>query len=221
MQASEVRQRPRPPLRTSALPAPERRVLTDEGIAEDALRAFLRKRRLALIIVRNATSRDGADRQQPFNLRVAGTTTATVGGPGKLYDIAHLQVFQGDQIRGFTGWGDTIRPGRRVLATPMHGLGGLNTPSAKDPAGSVKIAPDGSIAALVPANRALTWQTTGTDGAPVVRERVWLSFQAGEIRVCASCHGVNTKRSAGQPAPSNRPEALRDLLGRLRQQGLL
>src|SRR5262249_7028005 len=43
-------------------------------------------------------------------------------------------------------------------------------------------------------------------------ERNWLSFQAGEIRVCASCHGINTLSQTGDPAPTNEPEALRDLL---------
>jgi len=33
-----------------------------------------------------------------------------------------------------------------------------------------------------------------TDGAgtPVVRERYWLTFQPGEVRVCAACHGVGS-----------------------------
>ena len=47
---------------------------------------------------------------------------------------------------------------------------------------------------------------------PVVRERYWLTFQPGEIRVCASCHGVNSKDQANAPVPTNPPEALRDFL---------
>ena len=65
------------------------------------------------------TTRDTADRQQPFNLKVAGSTTQTTGGTGKLYDIAHLQLFQGDLIRGLGGV-DAPRAGRRVLAQVMH-----------------------------------------------------------------------------------------------------
>ena len=38
------------------------------------------------------------------------------------------------------------------------------------------------MAAFVPARRAMTWQLTDPAGAPVVRERYWLTFQPGEIR---------------------------------------
>ncbi len=58
----------------------------------------------------------------------------------------------------------------------------------------------------------MTWQLTAPDGAPVVRERNWVSFAPGEIRVCASCHGVNTADQAGSAPPENPPEALRTLL---------
>jgi hypothetical protein len=46
----------------------------------------------------------------------------------------------------------------------------------------------------------------------VVRERFWLTFQPGEVRVCASCHGVNEKNQAGGGVPQNPPEALRTLV---------
>jgi hypothetical protein len=45
-----------------------------------------------------------------------------------------------------------------------------------------------------------------------VRERYWLTFQPGEVRVCASCHGVNGVDQVGNPEPTNAPEALRELL---------
>jgi hypothetical protein len=67
------------------------------------------------------------------------------------------------------------------------------------------------MAAFVPARRALTWQTTELDGTPAVRERYWLTFQPGEIRVCTNCHGVNTTDVFGGPIPQNEPEALRAL----------
>ncbi|MBI1835022.1 MAG: hypothetical protein HYR92_04575, partial [Burkholderiales bacterium] len=67
-------------------------------------------------------------------------------------------------------------------------------------------------AALVPAERALTWQTTDAAGNAVVRERNWISFKAGEIRVCAACHGINRRDQANFPAPMNPPQALRELL---------
>ena len=66
----------------------------------------------------------------------------------------------------------------------------------------MKIAADGSTAAFVP-NRGMTWQTTDTV-TPVVRERVWITFQPGEVRVCASCHGVNKADQAGLAAPTNK-----------------
>src|ERR1019366_606184 len=80
------------------------------------------------------------------------------------------------------------------------------------PAGSVQIAADGSIAAFVPAHRAMSWQLTDAAGTPVVRERYWLTFQPGEVRVCSACHAVNSQDQLGAPAPTNSPEALRALL---------
>jgi hypothetical protein len=76
----------------------------------------------------------------------------------------------------------------------------------------VKIAPDGSVAAFVPARRALTWQTTDPAGVPVVRERMWVTMQPGEVRVCASCHGVNERDQVGRRFITNEPAALRQLL---------
>ena len=49
-------------------------------------------------------------------------------------------------------------------------------------------------------------------GTPVVRERFWLTFQPGEVRVCASCHGLNNVDQAGGAAPANTPDALYQLL---------
>jgi hypothetical protein len=45
-----------------------------------------------------------------------------------------------------------------------------------------------------------------------VRERNWITFQPGEIRTCASCHGLNSKDQAGGLTPMNKPEALRSLM---------
>ncbi len=203
----EVVARPRPAARVEApLEAPEKSVFKEEGIDEKALRSWMAARDLALIVTRNQTSRDRADRQQPFNLRVPGGTR-TVGGPGKVYDIAHYQILQADQVRGYSG-----REGRRPIAQPTRSTSKVNAPNTAGPVGSVKIAADGSTAAFVPARRALTWQITDPAGHAVVRERLWVTFQPGEVRVCASCHGVNRADQAGQPAPTQKPEALRTLL---------
>jgi len=208
----EVRPRACPARRVSTLPSPEKAVFSEEGVNETAFRDYLTQKSLAVIVSRNLTTRDRADRQQPFNLRVAGTATQTLGALGKIYDIAHLQIFQADLLRGrgLTPGETTPAPGRRVLARTMHGV--QNPPNPTGPAASVHLGTDGSMAAFVPARRALAWQLTDSAGSPVVRERYWLTFQRGEIRSCTSCHGLNSADQANNPAPTNKPEALRSLL---------
>jgi cytochrome c553 len=58
----------------------------------------------------------------------------------------------------------------------------------------------------------MTWQLTNANGVGVVRERYWLSFQPGEIRVCSSCHGVNTQDQSKAEIATNSPQALLQLL---------
>lgn len=203
----EVVPRQRPVYRHTEIAAPEQQIFSDENINIATLKSFLEQNNLALVISRNMTTRDGADTQQPYNLRVANTNTQTIGNGGKIYDIAHLQFFQGDQLRAYSSHSS----GRRVLAVPMHD-DEHNLPNPNGPEGSVKIGSDGSMAAFVPARRALSWQLTDTTGSGVVRERYWVTFQLGEIRTCAGCHGVNTADQAGNPTAENPPEALRDLM---------
>ena len=203
----EVVARPRPQKSAEVIEAPEMHIFQEEQVDIEALKQFLRENELALVVSRNVTRRDAADKQQPYNLRVAGGGTETVGGPGAMYDVSHLQFFQGEQIRGYDGLSGG---GRRVIAQPMHDDSD-NIP-ASGPAGSVAIAADGSMAAFVPARRAMTWQLVDPDNAPVVRERYWISFQPGEIRTCSGCHGANTTTQDGNPPPTNPPEALRDLM---------
>lgn len=219
----EVKTRKRQPTRTPQLESPERSIFQEEKIDEIALRKWLEQHQLALIITRNQTSRDRADLQQPYNLQVPGgtKTISSLNPEGKLYAIQHFQILQAEQIRGYTD-----RPGRRHIAQTIKDFHPMNlktAPQSKQPTSidnnensrsSVVIAKDGSSAAFVPAARALTWQTTDPQGNPVVRERNWISFKAGEIRVCASCHGVNHRDQANFPAPMNKPEALRELLAR-------
>lgn len=77
--------------------------------------------------------------------------------------------------------------------------------------GAAALAADGSVAALIQAQRAKSWQLT--NGAqPVVRERYWISFQNGEIRDCASCHGINQRAQTGAADSTSPPEDLRRLL---------
>jgi Hydrazine synthase alpha subunit middle domain len=208
----EVRARARPARRTVSLPAPETRVLERVGVNLSALQVYLEQNNLALIVSRNVTARDRADRQQPFNLRVPGGMES-IAKAGKVYDVTHLQLFQADQLRGLGGI-NSPRPGRRVLAQALHDPKAVaaNKPVTTGPAGSVVIGKDGSVAAFVPARRALSWQLTDAQGKAVVRERFWVTFQPGEVRVCAACHGINTTDQLNRPAPVTEPEALKDLL---------
>jgi hypothetical protein len=211
-QAVEVRPRPRPERRSTPLPAIEAQVFADAGVGVSTFRDFLTANNLALIVARNVTTRDDFDRQQPFNLRVPGGIQ-TIGRPGRVYDVANLQIFQGDQIRSLS-YNNQPRPGRRVLAQHLHDTASVdaNPPNPGAPAATVRVASDGSLAAFVPAQRALSWQLLDPAGMPVVRERNWLSFQSGEIRVCTSCHGPSQFDQAGQLPPENSPLALRELL---------
>ena len=206
----EVRARPRPPRRTTEIQAPEQQVFADEGVDVAELRRYLRANNLALVVSRDVTTRDGADRQQPFRLRVPGGAES-LPGSGASYDVPFMQFFQGDLIRGMGGPA-TPRPGRRVLAQPMHDPAVQNPPLPTPLQGAVKIGRDGSMAAFVPARRALSWHLTSPTGTPVVRERYWLTFQPGEIRTCTSCHGVNSRDQVNRPEPQNKPEALAELM---------
>lgn len=212
----EVVARPAPPDRVFVLGAPERQAFALENADEHAFRTYLRDRGLGVVVVRNATARDRADKQQPYNLRVPGGVSTT-GASGRTYDIAHLQFFQADQIRGLGGT-QSPTAGRRALAQVLHDPVAVaaNIPSRAGPAGSAPIFEDGSVAMYVPTRRAMTWQTTSPEGTPVVRERYWLTLQPGEIRACDGCHGVNARNQAGQPPATNTPLAFRAMLARWR-----
>lgn len=208
LDAVELRPRTQSTRATTQLEAPERAIFQEENINEMQLRQWLTQQKLALIITRDQTSRDQADLQQPFNLAVANgvKTVSKIRPNGKLYTISHFQILQAEQIRAYPD-----RPGRRNLAQIIKDFPNDQTKLNQIPS-SVIIAKDGSTAAFVPAERALTWQTTDGKGNPVVRERNWVTFKAGEIRTCAACHGVNSLNQANFPAPMNKPEALRELL---------
>ena len=216
LQPVEVRRRPIPVATAqAALGSPESDVFNEANANLEYLRSYLRDEELALIVMRNVTTRDDIDRQQPFHLRVAGDTNLPPGVVDqKVYDVRYLQIFQGDLLRGIgmQSAGDTPSNGRRVLARPLHIGSKLNTATETAPPGAVNIHPDGSVAAVVPARRALSWQLTAANGDPVVRERYWVSFQPGEVRTCSSCHGLNREDQAGRLTPQNQPAALRELL---------
>ena len=217
----EVRSSSPPPLLANSIQPLEQQVFNEEGVDVAQFQKFLRVNNLALIVSHNVTRRDRADRQQPFNLRIAGTTNVTWGPTNvaalgtnspKLYDLAHIQFLQADQRRGFTGGGANIQPGRRVLTTALHDPAAENVPDPTGLPGSLKLGDDGSFAALLPARRAMTHHLLGTNGESIVKERYWITYQPGEIRTCKNCHGINTKDQAGNDPPMNKPQALRDLL---------
>jgi hypothetical protein len=168
------------------------------------------------------TTRDKADKQQPFNLRVPGGVSHIVNASKKIYDVSHLQLYQADQVRGLGSTPDPNNPamvtggkvGRRVLARTMHdpAATAANPTATVTPQGNVQVALDGSVAAFVPARRAMSWQLSDPNHTGVVRERYWLTFQPGEVRVCASCHGLNSKDQLDQTHPTNTPSALVALL---------
>ncbi|MCK9409466.1 MAG: T9SS type A sorting domain-containing protein [Bacteroidetes bacterium] len=210
----EVRSRPVPPLKKETpLASPEKQVFTEEGVDEKQFRNWMKQNNLALIVSRNVTTRDRNDVTQPFNLQIPGGVKNTPLA-GTVYDVSYLQLYQADLLRGQGGAGGytTPRAGRRVLAQPMHDPSVKNLPISSGPAGSVKLGLDGSMASLLPAHRAMTWQLTDSVGKGIVRERYWITFQPGEIRTCASCHGINTLDQSGTLKPQNKPEALRALL---------
>lgn len=213
----EVVARPPPPVTSAALEAPEIAAFRAAGVDPAAFTAWLAQKNLAVFVSRDTTSRDAADRQQPFNLSIPGGKT-TIANRGKVYSQQWLQVLEGDAVRGETSVNNAATARRKLAQT-------LNDPAALAampivtgaPAGAVRIAADGSAAFFAPARRSMTWQTTDAAGTPIVRERYWLTAQPGEIRACDSCHGVNTKNQAGKSAPQNTPAALIALLEHWKQ----
>jgi hypothetical protein len=218
----EIRPREIPATATTPLEAPELAAFTEASVDVQQFRQYMIEHNLALIVSRDVTTRDKADKQQPLNLRVPGGVSHIVNAAQKAYDVSFLQLYQADQLRGIGGSPDPGNPnlitggqqGRRVLARHMHDAAAMaaNPSATVTPQAAVKIALDGSVAAFVPARRAMTWQLSDPNHTGVVRERYWLTFQPGEVRVCASCHGINTASQMNAPPPTNTPAALTALL---------
>ena len=201
----------------------------NNGVTVAEMQQFLLAQNLALVVIRNATSRDRADQQQPYNLAVPGgaqtVSNVLAYADPPLYCIDRMQFFEADQVRGFTtGTIANPLPGRRPLPRPLNDAQAVqfNMPGDLAVPGSQYMGADGSVALFVPAQRPMVWQSLAPASAcgsspqpasaPVVRERYWIDFQPGEIRACNSCHGVNQQNQAGQGVPVNQPQALADLL---------
>lgn len=213
LQALEVVSRSQPSMTTETLQSPELQVLAEENVDVNAFKAFLAVRDLAVVVMRDLTTRDATDKQQPFNLKVAGSSHQTIANAGQLYEISHMQFFQGDQIRGYGGVSDPDS-GQRVIAQYQHDDNAAvnNIAFQNAPVGSTEIFADGSASFFVPAKRAMAWQSLDPNGTPVVRERYWVTFQPGEIRACGGCHGVNDRDQSGALPSVIKAEAFRALL---------
>jgi hypothetical protein len=213
LQPVEVVSRTRPIAAPSSVPNPEQQVFTQTNVAILQLQQWMKQNNLALAVSRNVTTRDDADQQQPYRLHAGTWLTGaqTLTGTGKIYTVTLMQFMQADQIRG-VNITNTV-PGRRVLPQVLHDPAAIaaNIPISNW-IGSSMIMPDGSMAMFVPARKPVSWQLIDNANTSIVRERFWLTFQPGEIRVCTSCHGLNEKDQAGNTAPQNQPQALAALL---------
>ena len=220
LQAVEVVIRAQPPMTNEEIQTPEMTVFLEESVNENLFREYLKSKNLAVVVMRDITTRDATDQQQPYNLRVANSNPIhqTIGAAGQIYDISHMQFLQADQIRGSRA-NNPIDPGQRVLAQFLHDENAVssNIPFINAPPGSAEIFPDGSVSFFVPARRAMAWQSLAPDATPIVRERYWITFQPGEIRACGGCHGVNNVDQAGQMPNVQKAEAFRALLQHWKQ----
>jgi Hydrazine synthase alpha subunit middle domain len=196
----------------------EQALFTAAGVNLHDFRKFLTRNNLSVLAIRDVTSRDDADQQQPFNLKVFGSTHQTINPnkPTGIYEVKHLQFLQNDLVRGIGGEA-TPKAGRRGIAKFLHDPTAMTyNPPTTGSQGSANIHPDGSVAMIVPAKRALTWQLTNADNKGIVRERLWISTKSGEVRTCTSCHGESTLNQAGHTSPTNAPQALTTLLNHVK-----
>ena len=214
LQPVEVRSRPVPVPVNTPVAGIEQTVFAEEGVDLPTFQTDLAQRGLALVVSRNVTARDAADKQQPYNLAIPGGVQSLGTNSGKVYSLTHLQYLEADYLRGYDLGTGNVQPGRRILATPLHATTNLNYASGVTgaPLGGIQLMSDGSQAAILPAGRAITWQLTGVTNESIVKERYWITFRPGEVRTCANCHGINAVDQAGRPAPTNEPAALHKLL---------
>lgn len=214
----KARAKPANPTFNTPIPSIEKAIFTQTGVNEQDFKKFLKRNNISLLVTRDVTSRDDADIQQPFNLKVAGTNKQTLNPskPGIIYNVKYMQYLQADQLRGMGGMTNP-RAGRRPIAKFLHDANAMayNMPTTGT-TGSVNIQSDGSVAVFVPANRAITWQLTDANNKGIVRERLWLSTVPGEVRVCSSCHGESTLNQAGLTSPTNSPLAMTAILNHVK-----
>lgn len=196
----------------------EQALFTAAGVNLHNFRKFLIRNDLSVLAIRDVTSRDDQDNQQPFNLKIFGTNHQTINPnkPNTIYTVKHLQFLQNDLVRGIGGI-NTPKAGRRGIAKFLHDPVAMTyNPPTTGSQGSTNLHSDGSAAMIVPAKRALSWQLTDANNKGIVRERLWISTKAGEVRTCTSCHGESTLNQAGLTSPTNAPQALSTLLNHVK-----
>jgi hypothetical protein len=219
LDAVEIAPRPVPVPSSYGIDPIEAGVFAASGVHVPTFQNYLRSINASLSVSRDVTKRDLHDRQQPFNLKISWSNTKTTGVAGTVYNVGWIQFFQADVRRGYLLGGATPAAGRRIVATPLHDTMAENVQTPGAPPGAVRLGDDGSFAAIVPAGKAMTWHLQDDDVKKTsqVKERFWITFQPGEIRTCANCHGINTSDQSGSVAnpvgkPTNAPKALADLL---------
>ncbi len=210
----EVVHKPAPTAHISAVADVEKQVFDDVGVPVSAFQAYLKDNNSALLVVRDVTDRNSADKQQPFNIRVASSKHQLHSDIGKLYDVQSVQFMEASRTRGYyrkLTAQNYVVDGRRNVPQPLSSIPYAAVASGAK--GSVNIDRDGSFAAILPAGQALNWQLNDPQANAVVRERYWVTFAAGEIRTCASCHGSNPESPLVQAScPQNKALALNGLL---------
>lgn len=168
--------------------APEQAVLNNLGIALADLQAYLRTNNLALLVSRNVTARDRNDRQQPFNLRVAGGGVESITTSGKVYEVSDLQFFLGELLRGY-GSQNNQSARRRVLAQPL-------ALSRKQPLERGRFSwqrahcPGWLHGSYCSAQRALTWQLISPNGTPVSARALLVNLptrRSARVRILSWC----------------------------------
>ncbi len=89
------------------------------------------------MVSRNITNRNTDDRQQPFYLKVHNSSTQSPNPTGKVYDVAHLQIFEAEYLRGYglVNGNVTPKPGRRILPAMLNDTSAHNPPNPTGPAG--------------------------------------------------------------------------------------
>ena len=143
-----------------------------------------------------------------------GMMTEPTGSPGAIFASVNrpISLIGATQIE-CDGSSAVFVPTRRALAwQSTDGVTTRGAPAAvpKLLEGSKTGAQDGTIANN---NNGSSTYPASNNHYPLIRERVWVTAQPGEIRSCPGCHGSNDTNQGGIFTPTNyEPIALKKLL---------